>query len=76
MDTQTPKIDRQDRWMDIAEAAEYLHISKDYLYRLAQKGEAPAFKLGSIWRFKREALDQWAESKSNQWKKPEHRTSR
>lgn len=69
MDMQTPKTDSKDRWMDIAEAAEYLHISKDYLYRLAQKGEVPAFKLGSIWRFKREAIDEWAESKSNQSKK-------
>jgi excisionase family DNA binding protein len=45
--------------MDIRQAAEYLGISGDSLYRYASEGFIPAFKLGNRWRFKRSLLDQW-----------------
>ena len=45
--------------MDIRQAAEYLGISADTLYRYASDGLIPAFKLGNRWRFKRSLLDGW-----------------
>jgi excisionase family DNA binding protein len=45
--------------MDIRQAAEYLGISGDTLYRYASEGFVPAFKLGNRWRFKRSLLDSW-----------------
>ena len=45
--------------MDIRQAAEYLGISADTLYRYASEGLIPAFKLGNRWRFKRSLLDAW-----------------
>jgi excisionase family DNA binding protein len=45
--------------MDIRQAAEYLGISADSLYRYASEGVIPAFKLGNRWRFKRSLLDAW-----------------
>ncbi len=45
--------------MDIRQAAEYLGISADSLYRYASEGTIPAFKLGNRWRFKRSLLDSW-----------------
>jgi len=45
--------------MDIRQAAEYLGISADTLYRYASDGLIPAFKLGNRWRFKRSLLDAW-----------------
>jgi len=45
--------------MDIRQAAEYLGISGDTLYRYASEGFIPAFKLGNRWRFKRSLLDTW-----------------
>jgi excisionase family DNA binding protein len=45
--------------MDIRQAAEYLGISGDTLYRYASEGFVPAFKLGNRWRFKRSLLDGW-----------------
>ena len=45
--------------MDIRQAAEYLGISGDSLYRYASEGTVPAFKLGNRWRFKRSLLDAW-----------------
>jgi excisionase family DNA binding protein len=45
--------------MDIRQAAEYLGISGDSLYRYASEGFVPAFKLGNRWRFKKSLLDAW-----------------
>ena len=49
----------QNRWMTLQEVAEYLQLSKDLIYRLAQRGRIPAAKVGSRWRFKRERIDRW-----------------
>ena len=51
----------QNRWMTLQEVAEYLQLSKDLIYRLAQNGRIPASKVGSRWRFRRERVDQWME---------------
>ena len=45
--------------MDIRQAADYLGISGDTLYRYASEGFIPAFKLGNRWRFKRSLMDAW-----------------
>ncbi|MGI4854950.1 MAG: helix-turn-helix domain-containing protein [Janthinobacterium lividum] len=45
--------------MDIRQAADYLGISSDTLYRYASEGFVPAFKLGNRWRFKKSLLDSW-----------------
>ncbi|HWB32344.1 MAG TPA: helix-turn-helix domain-containing protein [Acidobacteriaceae bacterium] len=45
--------------MDIRQAAEYLGISADTLYRYASEGTVPAFRLGNRWKFKRSLLDAW-----------------
>lgn len=52
---------REDRWMTLPEVAEYLQLSKDMIYRLAQNGKIPASKVGSRWRFRRERIDDWME---------------
>ena len=52
---------REDRWMTLQEVAEYLQLSKDMIYRLAQNGRIPASKVGSRWRFRRERVDHWME---------------
>lgn len=54
--------------MDIRNAAEYLGISPDTLYKYASEGFVPAFKLGNRWRFKRSHLDDWMDKKSAQQK--------
>jgi excisionase family DNA binding protein len=50
--------------MDIRQAAEYLGVSGDTLYRYASEGFVPAFKLGNRWRFKKSLLDAWMDEKS------------
>jgi excisionase family DNA binding protein len=50
--------------MDIRQAADYLGISADSLYKYASENTIPAFKLGNRWRFKRSLLNQWMENQS------------
>lgn len=45
--------------LDIRQAADYLGISADTLYRYASEGTVPAFRLGNRWKFKRSLLDAW-----------------
>ena len=52
-------------WLTIDEAAQYLKISKETLYKMAQKEQIPASKLGSQWRFNQRLIDEWLESQSN-----------
>lgn len=50
--------------MDIRQAAEYLGISTDSLYRYASEGLIPGFRLGNRWRFKKSRLDGWMDEQS------------
>ncbi len=50
--------------LDIRQAADYLGISGDMLYRYASEGFVPACKLGNRWRFKKSLLDAWMDEKS------------
>lgn len=50
--------------MDIRQAADYLGISADTLYKYASEGFVPAFKLGNRWRFKRSRLNDWMDQQS------------
>lgn len=48
-----------ERWMTLEEIAKYLKVSKDSIYRLAQKREVPASKIGNLWRFRKDEIDEW-----------------
>lgn len=52
--------------MDIRQAAAYLGISSDALYKYAAEGTIPAFKLGNRWRFRWVALDEWMKKMEGQ----------
>lgn len=52
--------------MDIHQAAEYLGICPDTLYRYALERQVPAFKMGNRWRFKRSRLDEWINEQIDQ----------
>lgn len=51
--------------MTAQEVAGYLKIAPLTVYRMAQQGKLPAFKVGSDWRFKRSAVDRWIMVKSS-----------
>jgi excisionase family DNA binding protein len=38
--------------------AEYLQLSQRSIYRLLERGELPATKIGGQWRFRKAAIDE------------------
>ena len=48
-----------DEILTLDEVAAYLKAGKKTVYRLAQQGQIPGFKLGGTWRFRRTELDRW-----------------
>lgn len=42
--------------------SEYLKITTTTIYKLAQQGKIPSFKIGSEWRFKKDLIDKWLEA--------------
>jgi len=49
----------QDRWLSVEEIAEYLGVSKDTVYAWATGKGMPAHKVGRLWKFKRDEIDEW-----------------
>lgn len=49
--------------LTIEEASKYLRIPLSTLYKLAQDGKIPCQKVGRHWRFRKETIDQWLDSK-------------
>ncbi|RKY16977.1 MAG: DNA-binding protein [Planctomycetota bacterium] len=47
-------------YLTVPQVAELLQLSEKTVYRLAQRGELPAFKVGGSWRFRRQDIDDWA----------------
>ncbi len=45
------------------EVAEYLRVSERTVYNWAQRGEIPAGKIGTTWRFKRSDIEEWVNRK-------------
>lgn len=54
-----PEADQSSEIFTLDEVSEYLKAGKRTIYRLAQNGTIPAFKLGGTWRFRRSELDRW-----------------
>jgi excisionase family DNA binding protein len=45
--------------LTIKEVAAYLKVHERTVYRLASKGEIPAFKVGNTWRFRLPDIEHW-----------------
>ena len=45
--------------LTLEEVAKYLRVSERTIYDCAQKGEIPAGKIRTAWRFKKSEIDKW-----------------
>ena len=52
--------------MTIDELAKYLRMKKVTIYKHAQEGKMPGFKVGSKWRFKKSTVDKWIADKEQE----------
>ena len=49
----------EDTILTIEEVANYLRVSDRTVYDWAQRGEIPAGKIGTVWRFKKSEVENW-----------------
>jgi excisionase family DNA binding protein len=54
----------ESRVMTVKELAEYLRVHPSTVYKLLHRRELPGFRIGTDWRFHREAIDQWCSGRS------------
>jgi len=60
------------RWLSVEEAAAYLGISRDTVYKWIERNAMPVYKVGRRWKFQAVEIDAWvcegkaASSKTNQ----------
>ena len=45
------------------EVADFLKIHRSTVYRLVKRGELPAFRVGTDWRFNRISIEEWLRSR-------------
>ncbi|MCM8763240.1 MAG: helix-turn-helix domain-containing protein [Candidatus Omnitrophica bacterium] len=58
-----------DKLLTLEEAAQYLDIHPGTLYRWVKEKRVPSFKVGRIWRFKKEKLEDWLKKNENMHEK-------
>jgi len=51
--------------LTVRELARYLKMKPVTIYKHAQGGKLPAFKVGATWRFKRRTIDSWIADQEN-----------
>jgi excisionase family DNA binding protein len=54
-----PQVSPSDQIFTIKELSEHLRVHPTTIYRLLRQGRLPGFRVGSNWRFSREAIEQW-----------------
>ena len=53
----------ENRWLSVDEIAVYLGVSRDTVYVwISKKREFPAHKVGRLWKFKTDEIDNWVRS--------------
>jgi len=51
-----------DRWLSVDEICKHLGISKDTAYKWIADKNMPAHRIGRLWKFKKDDVDEWVRS--------------
>ena len=49
----------KDRLQSVDDIREYLGVSRDTVYKWIETRGLPAYRLGRLWKFKREEVEEW-----------------
>ena len=55
-------VTMEDRWLSVEEIAVYLGIKRDTVYRWISEKLMPAHRMGRLWKFRKEEVDEWVKS--------------
>ena len=57
--------------MSVREIAEYLNVNISSIYMWSQKGQIPAIKMGTMWRYRRSEIEDWLNERRSPRVEPE-----
>ncbi|MBN2785878.1 MAG: helix-turn-helix domain-containing protein [Pontiellaceae bacterium] len=49
----------EDRWLSVDEIGGYLGVTRDTVYKWISDKKMPAHKIGRLWKFKKDEVDEW-----------------
>ncbi|MDA3831868.1 MAG: helix-turn-helix domain-containing protein [Spirochaetales bacterium] len=52
----------EDRWLSVDEIAAYLGIKRDTVYRWISERNMPGHKIGRLWKFRKEEVNEWVKA--------------
>jgi len=52
----------EDRWLSVDEIADHLGIKRDTVYKWIGERQMPGHKIGRLWKFKKQEIDEWVRS--------------
>lgn len=56
------ELNMESRWLSVEEIARYLGVVEDTVYRWIERRGLPAHRVGKLWKFKTEEIDEWIRS--------------
>ena len=51
----------EEKLLSVDDVCEYLGIGRDTIYKWIAAKSLPAYRLGRLWKFKKEEVDRWIE---------------
>lgn len=51
--------EKEDRWLSVEDICRHLGVSKDTVYKWIGHSGMPAHRLGRLWKFRKEEVDEW-----------------
>jgi excisionase family DNA binding protein len=54
--------DMKDRWLSVKEICTYLGVSNDTVYRWIESHRMPSHKVGRLWKFQKDEIDEWVKA--------------
>ena len=58
--------------LTVKQVAEYLQVNERTIYKLAQVGRIPCFKVAGTWRFWKREIDEWTRDRSTRLENEEN----
>ncbi|WP_320056481.1 helix-turn-helix domain-containing protein [Desulfuromonas thiophila] len=55
-------METENRWLSIREICEHLGVSSDTVYKWIDKHTMPAHRMGRLWKFKKDEVDEWVKA--------------
>lgn len=49
----------EERWLSADEISEYLGVKRDTIYKWIDRYDLPAHKVGRLWKFRKQEIDEW-----------------